>query len=120
MARSGKATYEDHLRARLRDEQYAAGYLSFAARDNETAFLLALRDVVEAHRVSAVAGKSGLNRESLYRALSPKGNPSLRSLRGILDAIGLEIAITPKRRKSPRVEPLRRGQVKPAPAARAS
>lgn len=87
-------SYVDDLRQRLQDEEYAADYLSEAINDEEAVFLLALRDVVEAHRMSRVARKSKLSRETLYRTLSEKGNPTLRTLSSVLDAIGLRLSVT--------------------------
>jgi DNA-binding phage protein len=43
------------------------------------AFLLALRAVAEAYGgLATVAAEAEISRESLYRALSPKGNPTLK------------------------------------------
>ncbi len=41
-----------------------------------------------------VAERAGIQRESLYRALSPKGNPTLKTLMAVLDAAGLRLAVT--------------------------
>ena len=45
--------------------------------------------------VGKVAGKADLNATSLYRALGPGGNPELKSLRAILDAMGLKLSVQP-------------------------
>jgi probable addiction module antidote protein len=42
--------------------------------------------------MAEVAQKAGLSRESLYRALSPKGNPTLRTMRKVVHAAGLTFA----------------------------
>jgi probable addiction module antidote protein len=39
-------------------------------------FLLALRNVAEARGMTKLAARSKLNRESLYKMLSKRGNPS--------------------------------------------
>jgi len=45
--------------------------------DDRAAGLLALHTVAEAYGgLGAVAAESGISRESLYRAFSPKGNPT--------------------------------------------
>lgn len=60
-------------------------------------FLLAIRDLVEAGGgASAVARKSGIQRESLYKALSNRGNPRLTTLQGILRSLGLRISVVPE------------------------
>ena len=58
------------------------------------ALLMALRQVAQAQGMDAVAARAGIQRESLYRALSPKGNPTLKTLLAILDAAGLRLAVT--------------------------
>ncbi len=53
----------------------------------------ALRQVAEAQGMATVAERAGLQREGLYRALSPKGNPTLKTLL-ILGGAGLRLAVT--------------------------
>jgi probable addiction module antidote protein len=64
--------------------------------DDRAAGLLALRTVAEAYGgLGAVAAEAGISRESLYRALSPKGNPTLRTLLAVLNAVGLKLSVEP-------------------------
>jgi probable addiction module antidote protein len=57
-------------------------------------FLLALRNVAKAHGgMASIAAKANLNRESLYRMLSNKGNPEIESLYILLRAMGLKLAV---------------------------
>ena len=59
----------------------------------EAAFLTALRHVVEARKgMAAIAEKAQLSRESLYRALSPSGNPTLKTLCAVMHATGIRFA----------------------------
>ncbi len=58
------------------------------------ALLMALRQVAQAQGMDAVADRAGIQRESLYRALSPKGNPTLKTLLAILQGAGLRLAVT--------------------------
>ena len=44
----------------------------------------------------AVATEAGISRESLYRALSPKGNPTLKTLVAVLKTLGLRLSVTPE------------------------
>ena len=55
----------------------------------------ALKDVLEAQGgdISWLAKKTNLNRENLYRILSHKGNPKLTSLKAVINALGLELAV---------------------------
>ncbi|MDR5907118.1 MULTISPECIES: addiction module antidote protein [Halomonadaceae] len=56
----------------------------------ESAFLMALRHVVEAQGgMAVVAERAKVSRESLYRALSPKGNPTLRTMTAVIKATGI-------------------------------
>lgn len=55
---------------------------------------VALRTVADAAGgVAALAEKTGLSRETLYRTLSSRGNPRLDTLAAILDAYGLRLSV---------------------------
>lgn len=85
----------EELRA---DPRFAAEYLKAAAEEIDTpggkgALLIALRQVAEAcGGMAKVAESAGIRREALYRALSPKGNPTLSTLLAVLKAVGLRLA----------------------------
>ena len=88
--------YKEGLLERLKDPQEAAAYLDAALEDGDTeVFLLTLRDVAEARLggMTTLAQQTGLNRETLYRTLSEKGNPELVSLDKLLHAVGLRLAV---------------------------
>lgn len=51
--------------------------------------------VARSQGMADVAAKTGLSRESLYRALSPKGNPKLSTLVEVLAALGLRLSVVP-------------------------
>jgi probable addiction module antidote protein len=88
-------SYKTDLHRRLRDPEYAAEYLGqvLAAKDS-AAFLIALKDVVEASGgVGGLAGRVGIKRPSLYKILSKKGNPTLSTLQEILKPLGLRISV---------------------------
>ena len=56
--------------------------------------LLSLRAIAEAYGgLGAVAAEAGISRESLYRALSPKGNPTLKTLVAVLKTLGLRLSV---------------------------
>ena len=44
--------------------------------------------------MAAVAERAGIPRESLYRALGPKGNPTIKTLLAVLGTAGLQLAVT--------------------------
>lgn len=58
-------------------------------RDKNVKMLIAsLKDVVKARGVCYIARKSGLNRQTIYNALSGKRNPTFNTLTIILEALG--------------------------------
>lgn len=76
----------------------AALYLdAIAAEGGDAGDLLdAIGDIARAKGMTEIAKASGLNRESLYKALKAGANPSHESVRAVLDALGLRFAIVPK------------------------
>jgi probable addiction module antidote protein len=57
---------------------------------------IALRTVVDAvGGMAALADKTGLSRETLYRTLSKHGNPRLDTLAVILAVFGLRLTVQP-------------------------
>ena len=88
--------FNDWLYKQLKDPEFASEYLTAAAEDEEPAvFLLALRKVVETKGMSQVAERADIPRESLYRALSEKGNPRWSTLAPILRALGVKLEASP-------------------------
>jgi len=81
----------------LKDPANAAAYIEAVLDEGDAAGLLqALRNVAEARGgIARIAERTGLNRESLYRTLSKRGNPQLSSLTAILNATGLRLSVTP-------------------------
>jgi probable addiction module antidote protein len=87
--------YKDDLNGRLRDPEYAAEYLAqvLAQKDN-AAFLIALKDVIEAGKgMGTLARHIKLKRPSLYKILSKRGNPTLTTLQEILNPLGLRVSV---------------------------
>ena len=71
-------------------------YLKAALEDTEepAVFLIALRRIVESRGgIAKVAKAAGIERESLYRALSVHGNPRLSTLVAVTKAIGLRLTV---------------------------
>ena len=88
--------YQQKLIESLRDAGEAEEYLNAALEeDDPELFLLALRNVAEAQGgLGQLAEKANLNRESLYKMLSERGNPELRSLDALLHALGFRLSVT--------------------------
>jgi probable addiction module antidote protein len=55
----------------------------------------ALGDIARARGMTQVARDAGLSRESLYRALSADGNPSLATVLKVIKALGLQLHVQP-------------------------
>jgi probable addiction module antidote protein len=81
----------------LREQpDFAVEYLKAALEDTEYPHVLlaALRQITEARGGFAkIAKKAGIERESLYRALSPRGNPRFSTLIAVTKALGLNLTV---------------------------
>jgi probable addiction module antidote protein len=87
-------SFDDYLFVQLRDPEFAVLYLNEAYNDSVEEFLVALRKYVQANGgVSKIAASAEVSRESLYKMLSEAGNPELRSVRAVLQALGLGFTI---------------------------
>jgi len=80
------------------DPGFADDYLATALDEADQpggreVLLAALRHIAEAQGMAAVAERAGMKRESLYRALSPKGNPTITTLLAVTRAIGLKLSV---------------------------
>lgn len=84
---------------RLSHPSAAASFLNAALADSQEMFLMALRKVAQAREMASVAKEAGIQRETLYHALSEQGNPTLETLRGIYDALGLKMITVAKERE---------------------
>lgn len=91
---SASASYQDYLIESLKDPLEAEAYLNAALDENDfRVFLVALRNVAEAHGIGNLAAAAELNRENIYRMLSERGNPCLSSVFALLRAMDLRISI---------------------------
>ena len=97
MKRKSSISHEEAVVRMLREEPaFAAEYLRAALEDeNEPRVLLiALRRIAEARGgIAKVAEAAGVERESLYRALSARGNPRLSTLAAVAKAMGLKLTV---------------------------
>lgn len=77
------------------DPESAAEELDDALDDGTRAdFMRALRQAAEEYGgIGKLALKSGLSRETLYRTLSTRGNPSFKTLTALLKAMGMRLAV---------------------------
>lgn len=49
--------------------------------------------VARSKGMSAVARETGITREALYKALGPKGNPTLETLYNLINALGFKLTV---------------------------
>src|SRR5436309_14190033 len=92
MKRKASVSHDEAIVRRLRkDPEFAAEYLRAALEDEDEprVLLIALRQLARARGIAKVAKAAGVERESLYRALSARGNPRLSTLVAVTKAIGL-------------------------------
>jgi probable addiction module antidote protein len=98
MKRKTTVAHDDVMVRRLRkDPEFAAEYLKAALDDGDEAatLLIALRHLAQAQGIAKVAKAAGIERESLYRALSARGNPRLSTLFAVARAVGLKLTVEP-------------------------
>jgi probable addiction module antidote protein len=96
MKRKTSVSHEEAMVRRLRkDPEFAAEYLKAALEESDEprVLLLALRHLARAHGIAKVAKAAGIERESLYRALSEKGNPRLSTLVAVTRVVGLRLTV---------------------------
>src|SRR5256885_408177 len=97
MKKGPSISHEKKLIEELRgDPALAAEYIRAALEDTDEprVLLIALRQTAEAcGGIAKVAQVAGVERESLYRALSPKGNPRLSTLAAVAKALGLKLTV---------------------------
>lgn len=78
----------------LRTEVEVAAYLDAALEEGDSALIAAaLGDIARAQGMAKIARKSGLGRESLYKALSAEGNPEFATVMKVIRSLGLKLQV---------------------------
>jgi probable addiction module antidote protein len=86
--------------AHLDTEADMAAYLEAALEDGDPGVITAaLGDIARAKGMTQVARQAGLGRESLYKALSPNGNPEFATVLRVIAALGLALHAEPVKRR---------------------
>lgn len=79
----------------LETEDDMARYLDVALKENDAAFIsTVLGDIARVKGMTLVAEQTGLTRSSLYKALSPNGNPEFSTILKVINALGLKLRAT--------------------------
>lgn len=86
----------------LKTQADMEAYLEAALEENDPGLIAAaLGDIARAQGMSQIAKKTGLGRESLYKALSAQGNPEFSTVVKVVNALGLRLQVKPgKTRKA--------------------
>ena len=85
----------------LTSEEDMAAYLEAALEEGDANLIAAaLGDIARAKGMTQVAREAGLGRESLYKALSPAGNPTFGTILKVVAALGLQLHASPAPAKS--------------------
>jgi probable addiction module antidote protein len=80
----------DHLKT----EADIAGYLTAVLEDGDPAlFVAAIGDIARAKGMTEIAKKSGVTRESLYRALKIEARPRFETVTKVIQALGMKLSV---------------------------
>ena len=100
MKKKPSVSHDEAIIRRLRkDSEFAVEYMRAALEEGDEeqegaqVLLIALRQLAQAQGIAKVAKAAGIERESLYRALSARGNPRLSTLFAVTKAIGLRLTV---------------------------
>lgn len=87
----------------LESKEDIAAYVEAALEDGDPALIAAaLGDIARAKGMAEIAREAGLGRESLYKALSPEGNPEFATVLKVMRALGLQLRAVPVQRTAKR------------------
>ena len=79
----------------LKTDEDMAEYLEAAMEDGHPAIIsAALGNIARAKGMTKIAQKAGMGRVSLYKALSPDGNPEFATILKVVHALGLRLHAT--------------------------
>jgi len=79
----------------LESEEDIAYYLEATAEEDISLLPAAIGTVARAQGMSDLARSTGLSRETLYKTLSNRGNPTLNTLSKVLETYGVRISLAP-------------------------
>ena len=88
-------TYEFDAADYIESPEAVVEYLNIVAEENDSAaFYAAIGTVARSKGMTEISKKTGLSRESLYKALREDGNPSFATICKVLGALGLRLTVT--------------------------
>ena len=78
----------------LRDRADILGFLQAVFEEDDLPHIKAALDAVARSKgMTAIAKETGITREALYKALGPKGNPTLETLYNLIKALGFRLSV---------------------------
>ena len=87
--------------ATLRDSEAVTEYMAAAFETRNPSYVShALGVAARARGMSEIARASGLSREHLYRSFSENGNPTLKSILAVMEALGVQLSATAVEQRS--------------------
>jgi probable addiction module antidote protein len=79
---------------RLNSSEAIAAYVEAAFEDGDPALITAvLGDVARARGMTQLSKEAGVSRETLYKAFSENGNPTLETLSAVMRSLGLKLTV---------------------------
>jgi probable addiction module antidote protein len=76
----------------LRSDEAIAMFMAEAFQTNDVGYIShALGVVARAKGMAQIAEQTGLSREQLYRSFSEKGNPTLKTILTVMNALGIQL-----------------------------
>ena len=93
-----KVTFEKWDPAEIIEtKEDVVAFLEGALEENDPDFLLkTIGYIARSKGMAQLAMDMNLNRKGLYKALSPEGNPSFKTIFNLLDNLGLRLRVEPK------------------------
>ncbi|PPT05233.1 hypothetical protein CKA32_005868 [Geitlerinema sp. FC II] len=89
-------TYPWDAAEHLETKEDIVAYLEAALEDGDPSVVVAaLGDIVRSQGMTQIARETGIERESLYNALSSEGNPEFATVLKVLQALGLRLRVVP-------------------------
>lgn len=101
--KAGIPYHEWEVQQLCKDREFAVEYLKEALEtlnepDERGVALVMMRALAEAYGgLAKIAAQAGISRESLYRSLSPKGNPTMKTLIAVITSMGLRLSVVEKK-----------------------
>lgn len=91
--------FTNYLREQLQNEEEVVAYVNAALEQyfldhNKELFFATLKEAIIARGgVTKIAKEVSINRQHIYKMLSPKGNPSFDNVGSLLNILGLQLKV---------------------------